>query len=88
MYEKPEGEVPQAQTPQQDRSPVTVKDEEWRPHRQEYLIMTSLSLISLMVALDSAILAPALPVRVPPSYHPPQIFQHSEYCFEPDSRSA
>lgn len=37
-------------------------NEDWRPCRQEYLIFASLSLISLMVALDSSILVPALPV--------------------------
>ena len=37
-------------------------EEDWKPCRQEYLIMISLSLISLMVALDSSILIPALPV--------------------------
>lgn len=36
---------------------------EWRPRRQETLIMVTLSLISLMVALDASILVPALPVR-------------------------
>lgn len=46
-------------------SSIRVEDqveEEWKPRRQEYLIMTTLSLISLMVALEASILTPSLPV--------------------------
>ncbi|KAI9820041.1 MAG: hypothetical protein M1827_006612 [Pycnora praestabilis] len=35
---------------------------EWKAGRQEYLIMLSLSIVSLMVAIDASILVPALPV--------------------------
>jgi hypothetical protein len=41
---------------------VAGEGEEWKPRRQEYLIMISLSLISLVVAVDASILLPALPV--------------------------
>jgi hypothetical protein len=70
MDDKSEGEVAQVQTPPEDYATVVVEEKAWRPRRQEYLIMTSLSLISLMVALDASILVPALPVRFFPSYLP------------------
>jgi len=70
MEDKSEGEVAQVQTPLEDYATTVVEEEVWRPRRQEYLIMTSLSLISLMVALDAAILMPALPVRFSPSHLP------------------
>ena len=47
---------------------ITQVDEplpEWKPGRQEYLILISLSIISLMVALDASIVAPALTVSHP-----------------------
>ena len=52
--------------------PTMSKDEEaleseiadWKPHRQEYSVMITLALISLMVALDSTILVPVLPVSL------------------------
>lgn len=34
----------------------------WKPLKQEYLIMLTLSILSLMVALDATILVPVLPV--------------------------
>lgn len=34
---------------------------EWRPRRQEWLVMLTLATISLMVALDATILVPVLP---------------------------
>lgn len=37
--------------------------EEWKPHKKEWFIMISLSLISLMVSLDATILVTVLPVR-------------------------
>jgi len=48
----------------QNEAPISVAEahEEWKPRRQEYLIMITLSLISVMVALDASILTPALPV--------------------------
>ena len=38
---------------------------EWKPGRQEYQILISLSIISLVVALDASIVAPALTVSHP-----------------------
>jgi hypothetical protein len=38
--------------------------EEWKPRRGEYLVMATLSVISLMVALDATILVPVLPVSL------------------------
>lgn len=35
---------------------------EWKPHKQEYLVMFTLAIISLMVALDATILVTVLPV--------------------------
>jgi hypothetical protein len=67
MEDKSEDEVAQVQTQLEDYATTVVEEVVWRPRRQEYLIMTSLSLISLMVALDAAILMPALPVRFCPS---------------------
>lgn len=37
---------------------------EWKPQRAEWIIMLSLSTISLMVALDATILVTVLPVSV------------------------
>jgi EmrB/QacA subfamily drug resistance transporter len=36
-------------------------EEEWRPHRQEIMVMATIAIISLMVALDATILVPVLP---------------------------
>jgi hypothetical protein len=36
---------------------------DWKPGKQEYAIMLTLALISLMVALDATILVSVLPVR-------------------------
>lgn len=38
---------------------------EWKPQKQEYLVMVTLSVISLMVALDATILVTVLPVSPP-----------------------
>lgn len=35
---------------------------EWKPGRAEYAVMATISVISLMVALDATILVPVLPV--------------------------
>ncbi|KAH9211853.1 major facilitator superfamily domain-containing protein [Leptodontidium sp. 2 PMI_412] len=35
--------------------------QEWKPHKEEYLVMITISLISLMVAIDATILVPVLP---------------------------
>jgi len=34
----------------------------WKPLKQEYLVMLTISVLSLMVALDATILVPVLPV--------------------------
>jgi hypothetical protein len=39
--------------------------EEWKPEKKEWIIMISLSIISLMVALDATILVTVLPVSGP-----------------------
>lgn len=36
--------------------------EEWKPHKKEWFIMISMSVIALMVALDATILVTVLPV--------------------------
>jgi len=36
---------------------------DWKPQKQEYLVMATLATISLMVALDATILVSILPVR-------------------------
>lgn len=38
---------------------------EWRPTKNELLVMISLSFISLMVALDATVLVTVLPVCIP-----------------------
>jgi hypothetical protein len=42
---------------------------EWKPTKNEWLIMISLAFISLMVALDASILVTVLPVSRPHTYH-------------------
>lgn len=36
--------------------------EEWKPQLEEWLVMITLALISLMAALDATILVPLIPV--------------------------
>lgn len=43
--------------------------EEWKPSKNELLIMISLSFISLIVAIDSTVLVTALPVSRFHAYH-------------------
>lgn len=44
--------------------------EEWKPSRGEWLIFLCLSIISLIVSLDSSIIGPVLPVSaLPPLIH-------------------
>ena len=38
---------------------------DWKPGKQEFAVILTLALISLMVALDATILVSALPVRQP-----------------------
>ena len=38
--------------------------QEWKPQKQEYLVMFTLAIISLMVALDATVLVPVLPVSL------------------------
>ena len=37
---------------------------EWKPSKQAYLVFAVLMILSLMAALDSTVLVPALPVRL------------------------
>ena len=37
----------------------------WQPNRQEWTVMATIAIVSLMVALDATILVPVLPVCVP-----------------------
>ena len=43
----------------------TRSEQDWKPGKQEFAVMLTLALISLMVALDATILVSALPVREP-----------------------
>lgn len=40
------------------------KQEEWKPQKQELLVMLTLSIISLMVALDATIIVTSLSVKI------------------------
>jgi hypothetical protein len=42
--------------------PTALDTEPWKPLEQEYLVMLTISILSLMVALDATILVPVLPV--------------------------
>jgi hypothetical protein len=55
-YEKPSIPVPD------DVESAKGSQVEWKPQKQEYLVMLTLSIISLMVALDATILVTVLPV--------------------------
>jgi hypothetical protein len=43
--------------------PIALHTATWKPLKQEYLVMLTISILSLMVALDATILVPVLPVR-------------------------
>ena len=73
VIQRPEGQ--RAPNEEYDHTPPV---EDWKPRRQETLIMTTLSLISLMVALDASILVPALPVSFVPTQGM-SLFPHSEH---------
>lgn len=45
-----------------DLEKMEIPAEEWKPEKREWIIMISLSIISLMVALDATILVTVLPV--------------------------
>jgi hypothetical protein len=47
-----------------DLEKLDIPAEEWKPERKEWIIMISLSIISLMVALDATILVTVLPVSI------------------------
>jgi hypothetical protein len=47
--------------PTEDR--VALHTATWKPLKQEYLVMLTISILSLTVALDATILIPVLPVR-------------------------
>jgi hypothetical protein len=42
--------------------PLAAAENEWKPGSKEYAVMVTLSVISLMVALDATILVSVLPV--------------------------
>jgi hypothetical protein len=49
----------------QKQDPVPEKGTtEWKPRREELMVMISLAVISLMVSLDSTVIVPALPVSI------------------------
>jgi hypothetical protein len=54
--EKPSVSVPD------DIEPAKSSQVEWKPQKQEYLVMLTLSIISVMVALDATIPVTILPV--------------------------
>jgi hypothetical protein len=54
-------ETPSVQVPD-DVESAKSGQVEWKPQKQEYLVMVTLSIISLMVALDATILVTVLPV--------------------------
>jgi hypothetical protein len=56
VHEKPSVPVPG------DVESAKSSQVEWKPQKQEYLVMLTLSIISLMVALDATILVTVLPV--------------------------
>lgn len=41
---------------------LEIPRQEWKPRREEYLVLVILSMLSLMTALDATVLTPALPV--------------------------
>ncbi|KAF2675148.1 MFS general substrate transporter [Microthyrium microscopicum] len=54
-----------ASAPKSDEKGIEVEDEvipEWKPKKQEWAIMLTLSLLSLLVALDATVLVTGLPV--------------------------
>jgi len=46
----------------QDVEASQSKKAEWKPRKQEFLVMITLAIISLVIALDATILVPVLPV--------------------------
>jgi len=46
------------------QSEKTEPSQEWTPTKKEWLVMTSLAFISLMVSLDATILVTVLPVSI------------------------
>jgi hypothetical protein len=55
-------EVPRHMTSDPERAQE--KAPEWKPQRQEFLVMITTAIISLMVALDATILVSVLPVCI------------------------
>jgi hypothetical protein len=47
----------------QDKKQAQDGGAEWKPGKQEYAVMITIAVVSLMVALDATILVPVLPVR-------------------------
>jgi hypothetical protein len=56
---------------------------EWRPQKQEWLVVSSIFLLYLMVALDATIVVPVLPVccrRLPQNNSLLHLTLHKGYC--------
>ncbi len=66
MEKKSDSDLRNLNLPISDEILITEVDNllEWKPRRQEHIIILSLSLISLMVALDESILIAALLVSL------------------------
>jgi hypothetical protein len=66
MEKKSDSDLRNLNLPISDEILITEVDNllEWKPRRQEHIIILSLSLISLMVALDESILIAAIQVSL------------------------
>jgi len=65
-----------------------VAPSEWRPSRNELLVMSSLSFISLMVALDATVLVTVLPVGIIRGFGLPVVNDEQEIAHSLDGTSA
>lgn len=61
---------------------------EWKPSRNELLVMISLSFISLMVALDATVLVTVLPVSTTHDWKVPLTYIEQEMAHSLDGTSA
>lgn len=64
MEPTPQAPQPCYDTTGSDVEAAQEKVEEWKPRREEYMVMLTMSVCSLMVALDATILVTVLPVCV------------------------
>lgn len=65
-----------------------VASSEWSPSRNELLVMSSLSFISLMVALDATVLVTVLPVGIIQGNGFPVVNDEQEIAHSLDGTSA